>query len=112
MDYKKDLLLRSAARLYSLGIEVEAARDQLRKLVERGVPYNSPEMRKALEEFQGLDQRNRKELPVLPACGAARGRIRLRCRGYRAGRQNGEGGLFCNPYCIVLSIYHGNLQFL
>ena len=25
MDYKKDLLLRSAARLYSLGIEVEAA---------------------------------------------------------------------------------------
>ena len=56
MDYKKDLLLRSAARLYSLGIEVEAAREQLRKLVEKGVPYDSPEMRKALEEFQGLDQ--------------------------------------------------------
>ena len=56
MDYKKDLLLRSAARLYSLGIEVEAARDQLHKLVERGVPYNSPEMRKALEEFQELDR--------------------------------------------------------
>lgn len=56
MDYKKDLLLRSAARLYSLGIEVEAARDQLRKLVEQGVLYNSPEMRKALEEFQELDR--------------------------------------------------------
>lgn len=56
MDYKKDLLLRSAARLYSLGIEVESAREQLRKLVEKGVPYDSPEMRKALEEFQGLDQ--------------------------------------------------------
>lgn len=56
MDYKKDLLLRSAARLYSLGIEVEAARAQLRKLVEQGVPYNSPEMQKALEEFQELDQ--------------------------------------------------------
>ena len=56
MDYKKDLLLRSAARLYSLGIEVEAARDQLRKLVQQGVPYDSPEMRKALEEFQKLDQ--------------------------------------------------------
>ena len=55
MDYKKDLLLRSAARLYSLGIEVEAAREQLRKLVEKGVPYDSPEMRKALEEFQELD---------------------------------------------------------
>lgn len=56
MDYKKDLLLRSAARLYSLGIEVEAAREQLRTLVQQGVPYNSPEMRKALEEFQELDQ--------------------------------------------------------
>ena len=56
MDYKKDLLLRSAARLYSLGIEVEAAREQLRKLVQQGVPYDSSEMRKALEEFQGLDQ--------------------------------------------------------
>ena len=56
MDYKKDLLLRSAARLYSLGIEVEAAREQLRKLVEQGFPYESPEMRKALEEFQELDQ--------------------------------------------------------
>ena len=56
MDFKKDLLLRSAARLYSLGIEVEAAREQLRKLVEQGVPYDSSEMRKALEEFQELDR--------------------------------------------------------
>ena len=56
MDYKKDFLLRSAARLYSLGIEVEAARDQLRKLVEQGVPYTYTEMRKALEEFQELDR--------------------------------------------------------
>ena len=55
MDYKKDLLLRSAARLYSLGIEVKAAREQLRKLVQHGAPYDSPEMRKALEEFQELD---------------------------------------------------------
>ena len=56
MDYKKDFLLRSAARLYSLGIEVEAAREQLRKLVEQGVPYDSPEMRKVLEDYQELDQ--------------------------------------------------------
>ncbi len=56
MDFKKDLLLRSAARLYSLGIEVEAAREQLRKLVEQGVPYISPKMRKALEAYQELDQ--------------------------------------------------------
>ena len=56
MDYKKDLLLRSAARLYSLGIEVEGARQRLRELVAQGVPYTSPEMRKALEEFQELDR--------------------------------------------------------
>ena len=56
MDYKKDLLLRSAARLYSLGVEVEAAREQLRKLVQQGVPYDSPEMRKALEDYQELDR--------------------------------------------------------
>ena len=56
MDFKKDLLLRSAARLYSLGIEVEAAREQLRKLVDQGVPYDSPQMRKALEDYQELDQ--------------------------------------------------------
>ena len=56
MDYKKDLLLRSAARLYSLGIEVEAAREQLRKLVQQGAPYDSPEMRKVLEDYQELDQ--------------------------------------------------------
>lgn len=55
MYFKKDLLLRSAARLYSLGIEIEAAREQLRKLVELGVSYDSSEMRNALEEFQELD---------------------------------------------------------
>ena len=56
MDYKKDLLLRSAARLYSLGIEVEGARQSLRELVDQGVPYTSPEMRKSLEEYQELDK--------------------------------------------------------
>lgn len=56
MDMKKDLLLRSAARLYSLGIEVEGARQHLRELVDQGVAYTSPEMRKALEDYQELDQ--------------------------------------------------------
>lgn len=56
MDMKKDLLLRSAARLYSLGIEVESARQRLRNLVDQGVAYTSPEMRKALEDYQQLDR--------------------------------------------------------
>ncbi len=56
MDYRKDLLLRSAARLYSLGLEVEGARQHLRELVEEGVSYESAEMRKALDEYQELDR--------------------------------------------------------
>lgn len=56
MDFRKDLLLRSAARLYSLGIEVEGTRQRLRDLVNQGVAYTSPEMRKALEDYQELDQ--------------------------------------------------------
>ena len=56
MDMKKDLLLRSAARLYSLGIEVESARQRLRDLVDQGVAYTSPEIREALEDYQELDR--------------------------------------------------------
>ena len=32
MDYRKDLLLASAARLYSMGVDLEAARERLRQL--------------------------------------------------------------------------------
>ena len=56
MDYRKDLLLASAARLYSIGIDLEAARERLRQLVADGVPYNSDEMRQAYEEFAELDR--------------------------------------------------------
>lgn len=56
MDVRKDLLLKSAARLYSLGIDLEMARDKLRKLVAQGVPYNSKEMKAAYKEFSELDR--------------------------------------------------------
>ena len=56
MDMKKDLLLRSAARLYSLGIEVEGSRQRLRDLVDQGVAYTSPELREALENYQELNK--------------------------------------------------------
>ena len=56
MDYRKDLLLASAARLYSLGVDLEAARERLRELVERGVSYESPEIKTAYEEFATLDK--------------------------------------------------------
>ena len=56
MDYRKDLLLASAARLYSLGVDLEAARERLRQLVEQGVSYKSVEMREAYRDFKELEQ--------------------------------------------------------
>ena len=55
MDYRKDLLLASAARLYSMGVDLEAARSRLRELVEQGVPYDSDEMRTAYTAFKELE---------------------------------------------------------
>lgn len=56
MDYRKDLLLASAARLYSLGVDLEAARFRLKELVEQGVGYDSDEMIQAYRDFKELDQ--------------------------------------------------------
>ena len=64
MDARKDLLLKSAARLYSLGVDLEMARDKLKKLVEQGVPYDSKEMKDAYREFSELDAQW-KELEVV-----------------------------------------------
>lgn len=55
MDARRDLLLKSAARLYSLGVDLEMARERLKKLVDQGVPYNSKEMKDAYKEFSELD---------------------------------------------------------
>ena len=56
MNREKDLLLASAARLYSLGVDVEAARERLRELVKQGVPYESEEMRAAYQSFTELNE--------------------------------------------------------
>ena len=56
MDSKKQLLLKSAAGLYRLGVDLEAARERLRALVEKGVPYDSDEMLTAYHEFSELEQ--------------------------------------------------------
>ncbi len=45
----------SAARLYSLGLDVEAAREKLRQLVDQGVSFSSEEMLEAYEDFTALD---------------------------------------------------------
>lgn len=51
----KKTLVIVAMQLTTLGIEVENARDALTALVGRGVPYDSEEMRLALERFQVAD---------------------------------------------------------
>lgn len=55
MHTEKDLLLQSAARLYTMGVDVEGAREKLRQLVAERVPYDSFDMRAALRNFQELD---------------------------------------------------------
>ena len=56
MDQGKELLLASAARLYSLGVDLEAARAHLRNLVEQGMSFDSKEMWEAYHTFQELDR--------------------------------------------------------
>lgn len=57
MDYRKDLLLASAARLHSMGVDLEVVRVKLKELVEQGVPYDSDEMKQAYQDFKELEHR-------------------------------------------------------
>ncbi len=55
MGTENDLLIMSGARLYSLGIDLEGAREELRRLVKNGVPYESPQMAQAVQNFRELE---------------------------------------------------------
>ena len=46
----------SAARLYSLGVDLEAARERLRQLNEQNTAFDSDEMRQACLECEELDR--------------------------------------------------------
>ena len=61
MDAIKDMLLMSAARLYSLGVDLEMSREKLRRLAEQGVSFHAKEMADAYEAFLAL-QRQWEEL--------------------------------------------------
>ena len=52
---EKAILVDQAGQLFRLGLKVERCREKLRKLVEKKVPYNSPQMWTALLEFQAMD---------------------------------------------------------
>ncbi len=47
--------VHQAGKLYTLGMAVEKHRDNLRRLVEKGTPYDSPKTKTALENFQKID---------------------------------------------------------
>ena len=54
MSSDKELLIMSAARLYSVGVDLEAARARLKELVDQGVTYSDERMIKAYNDFNEL----------------------------------------------------------
>lgn len=54
MNSDKELLIMSAARLYSVGVDLEAARARLKELVDQGVTYSDERMIKAYNDFNEL----------------------------------------------------------
>ena len=54
MNSDKELLIMSAARLYSVGVDLEAARARLKELVDQGVAYSDERMLKAYNDFNEL----------------------------------------------------------
>jgi len=57
MEYEKELLIKYGARLYSLGIDLEAAKEKVRRLAVQGTPYDSREMMQATDEYSELKSR-------------------------------------------------------
>ena len=57
MKNKKNELVLSALDLVRVGETLEEAKGTLRKLVEQGVPYESEEMKKALDECLLLQEK-------------------------------------------------------
>lgn len=47
---EKAKLIKQAGKLYTLGLTVEKHREKLRRLVKKKVPYDSPQMKKTLDQ--------------------------------------------------------------
>lgn len=52
---KEEQLVRSAIALVQIGKKLDASRSRLKQLVEQGIPYESDEMKAALNECMLLD---------------------------------------------------------
>lgn len=56
MQSKKELLIRAATRLYSIGMDLDYAKEKLRKLVNDGVSFDSSQMMNAYNEYKALEE--------------------------------------------------------
>lgn len=66
MQGKRELLIITASRLYSIGIDLDYAKEKLRKLVDDGVSFDSFQMLDAYNEYKRLeDQWNSAEAEYL-----------------------------------------------
>jgi hypothetical protein len=45
-------LIQQASRLWTLGLSVDKHREKLRCLVQKKVPYDAPQMKMAMKEFE------------------------------------------------------------
>ena len=57
MNEKKEELLQTASRLYSLGVETDSARERLRRLLTDGGPCSASSVLAALQEYETLNER-------------------------------------------------------
>lgn len=53
---KKELLIRVASKLYSIGLDMDYAKENLRKLVSAGVSFDSSQMKDAYNEYKELEE--------------------------------------------------------
>jgi len=53
---KKELLIRVASKLYSIGLDLDYAKEKLRKLVSEGVSFDSTQMLDAYNEYKELEE--------------------------------------------------------
>ena len=54
-NISQDLLVQAAARLYTLGVDLEGAKAELRRLTGEGVSFSSGEMRRACEACEEME---------------------------------------------------------
>ena len=62
---EKKKLIALGAELYRLGIEIDASKRRLKKLVEIGMPYDSDEVTSAVLRLQFLQAHSMLFLPAL-----------------------------------------------